>query len=72
MQATYTMKDNANHVYTTFMKLPKLTSGYWWVNVSPLGAGNSHWVETPSAETTAKDDEIFGYRKRDLLAKQYR
>jgi hypothetical protein len=37
-----------------------------------LGTGNSHWVETPSAETTAKDDEIFGYRMRDLLAKQYR
>lgn len=72
MQATYTTKDGANHDYTTFMNLPKLTPGYWWANVSPLGAGNSHWVETPSAETAAKDDEIFGYRMRDLLAKQYR
>lgn len=72
MQSTYTTKDGANHAYTTFMNLPKLTPGYWWVNVSPLGAGHSQWVETPSAETTAKDDEIFGYRMRDLLAKQYR
>lgn len=67
----FTLKNGITHPYTRFMELPELSPGYVWRDVSPLGSGRRHYVETVE-EKAAAHDEIFGYSMTELMAKQYK
>ena len=67
----YTLKNGTTSTAESFTRLPKLTSGYEWRNVSELGAGSNHWHEVP-IQPENEDDKLFGYDKHQFMRRQYK
>lgn len=67
---TYITKDGNSVTVDRAMLGPKHSPGYWWHNESELGDDHSVWREVVAPQVA--NDTLFGYDRKEFMAKQYK